>query len=46
MHRRLLEFNSRYSPRKIPDTERAYILLEGSTGKRLMYRQPDQTAHA
>ena len=46
MHRYLAEFDFRYSTRKISDVERAELLLKGATGKRLMYRQPDQSAHA
>ena len=46
MHRYLSEFDFRYSTRKITDVERAELLLTGTQGKRLMYRQPDQASHA
>ena len=45
-HRYLTEFDFRYSTRKISDVERAELLLKGAQGKRLMYRQPAETAHA
>lgn len=44
LHRYLSEFDFRYSNRKISDVERAEALLKGATGKRLMYRQPDEAA--
>ena len=46
MHRYLTEFDFRYSTRKVSDVERAELLLKGAQGKRLMYRQPDEAAHA
>ena len=46
MHRYLVEFDFRYSTRKVSDVERAELLLKGAKGQRLMYRQPDQGAHA
>lgn len=46
LHRYLSEFDFRYSTRKITDVERAELLIAGAQGKRLMYRQPDQIAHA
>jgi transposase-like protein len=46
LHRYLAEFDFRHNHRKISDAERAEALLKGAKGKRLMYRQPDQTAHA
>lgn len=46
LHRYLVEFDFRYSTRKISDVERAELLLKGATGKRLMYRQPEEAAHA
>lgn len=46
MHRYLVEFDFRYSTRKVSDVERAELLIKGAKGQRLMYRQPDQTAHA
>jgi transposase-like protein len=46
MHRYLVEFDFRYSTRKWSDVERAEELLRGAKGKRLMYRQPDEAAHA
>jgi transposase-like protein len=46
MQRYLWEFDFRYSTRKLPDAERAELLIKGAKGKRLMYRQPDEAAHA
>ncbi len=46
LHRYLAEFDFRYNTRKISDAERAALLLKGAKGKRLLYRQPDQAAHA
>jgi len=46
LHRYLAEFDFRYNHRKVSDVERAEALLRGAKGKRLMYRQPDQAAHA
>jgi len=46
MHRYLVEFHFRWSTRKVSDVGRAEAVLKGATGKRLMYRQPDQAAHA
>ena len=46
LHRYLAEFDFRYNTRKISDAERADELLRGAKGKRLHYRQPDETAHA
>jgi len=46
MHRYLVEFDFRYSTRTISDVERAEELLRGAKGKRLMYRQPNEGAHA
>jgi hypothetical protein len=46
LQRYLNEFDFRYSTRKVSDVERAEALLTGAKGKRLMYRQPDRTAHA
>jgi transposase-like protein len=46
MGRYLTEFDFRWSTRKLCDSERAEILLTGAKGKRLMYRQPDEIAHA
>jgi transposase-like protein len=44
MHRYLVEFDFRYSTRKISDTERTEEALKGARGKRLMYRQPSSLA--
>jgi transposase-like protein len=44
MHRYLVEFDFRYSNRKITDTERTAIAIKGARGKRLMYRQPSSLA--
>ena len=46
MRRYLVEFDFRWSTRKLADVERAEILLKGAKGKRLVYRQPDQAAYA
>jgi transposase-like protein len=46
LYRYLAEFDFRHNTRKISDGERADALLSGAKGKRLMYRQPDQTANA
>ena len=49
LHRYLAEFDFRYSNRSglgVEDTERAARALKGVAGKRLMYRQPREAAHA
>lgn len=46
LHRYLAEFDFKYNTRSISDGERANALLCGAKGKRLVYRQPDQTSHA
>jgi hypothetical protein len=46
MHRYLAEFDFRWTTRKISDVERSELLLKGAKGKRLTYRQPENTAHA
>jgi transposase-like protein len=49
LHRYLAEFDFRYNHREalgVCDTERAEALLKGTQGKRLMYRQPAEAAHA
>ena len=46
LNRYLVEFDFRYSTRKLSDVERTDELLRGAKGKRLMYRQPDEGAHA
>ena len=38
------EFDFRYNTRKLNDTERADIALQGITGKRLTYRRTDKLA--
>lgn len=45
LHRYLNEFDFRYNGRSIPDEERAGIALKGSTGKRLMLRDPKRIAN-
>jgi transposase-like protein len=45
VHRYLKEFDWRYSNRHMTGEERAADLLAGARGKRLLYRQPDQTVH-
>jgi transposase-like protein len=46
MHRYLVEFDFRYSTRKLSDVERAEELLKGAKGKRLQYRNPEEASHA
>lgn len=43
LHRYLAEFDFRYNTRELDDGERVRRAIKGSTGKRLMYREP-QTA--
>ena len=45
LHRYLSEFDFKYNTRNISDSERAAALLKGVSGKRLMYHQPNETAH-
>jgi transposase-like protein len=40
LHRYLAEFEFRYNTRKITDSERAMLAVQGGEGKRLTYRQP------
>lgn len=44
LQRYLNEFDFRYSNRKVTDSERATIALEGIAGKRLTYRRTDKRA--
>ncbi|HEX3431743.1 MAG TPA: IS1595 family transposase [Rhizomicrobium sp.] len=49
LKRYLAEFDFRYNERSalgVEDAERTVKALKGITGKRLMYRRPDQTANA
>ena len=49
LHRYLAEADFRYNHRAAlgcDDTERAAALLRGTKGKRLLYRRPDEAAHA
>lgn len=46
LHRYLAEADFKYNHRKVSDVERAAALLRGAQGKRLLYRQPDQTDNA
>jgi transposase-like protein len=49
LHRYLVEFDFRYNTRTalgVTDVERAEELLRGAKGKRLLYRWPNQAAHA
>jgi transposase-like protein len=49
LHRYLYEFDFKYNHRSAlgyDDAERADALLRGAKGKRLLYRQPDEAAHA
>ncbi|MCH8155732.1 MAG: hypothetical protein IH786_10830 [Proteobacteria bacterium] len=45
-HRYLSEFDFRYNTRARSDAERGDELLKGAKGKRLMYQQPREAAHA
>jgi len=46
LHRYLCEFDFRHNNRKLSDAERAEELLRSAKGKRLLYRQPRETANA
>jgi hypothetical protein len=49
LHRYLAEADFRYNHRSalgVEDAERAAILLRGTKGKRLLYRRPNEAAHA
>jgi transposase-like protein len=46
LSRYLGEFDFRYSTHRISDSERANLMLKGSTGKRLTYRRVGEAAHA
>ena len=46
LHRYLSEFDFKYNTRAMSDAERGDELLKGAKGKRLMYQQPRETAHA
>ncbi len=46
LHRYLSEFDFRYNHRAMSDAERGDELLKGAKGKRLMYHQPGEAAHA
>jgi transposase-like protein len=49
LHRYLAEADFKFNHREAlgyDDTDRAAALLRGVKGKRLLYRQPDETAHA
>ncbi len=46
LHRYLSEFDFRYNHRAMSDAERGDELLKGAKGKRLMYHQPREAAHA
>ncbi len=46
LHRYLTEFDFRANTRKLSDCERCDALLAGAKGKRLLYRNPDDAAHA
>jgi transposase-like protein len=45
LHRYLKEFDWRHNTRHMTGEERAAALLSGAKGKRLLYRQPDETVH-
>lgn len=49
LHRYLAEFDFRYNRRSalgVTDTERSEDIARGTTGKRLMYRSPNEAPHA
>ena len=46
LHRYLSEFDFRYNTRAMSDAERGDELLRGAKGKRLVYQQPREAAHA
>ena len=46
LHRYLAEFDFRHNHRSVSDAERAEALLRGAKGKRLLYQQPREAAHA
>jgi len=46
LHRYLAEFDFRHNTRTLSDAERGDELLRGAKGKRLVYRQPREAAHA
>jgi transposase-like protein len=46
LHRYLAEADFKYNTRSEDDADRADALLRGVKGKRLLYRQPDETGHA
>ena len=46
LHRYLSEFDFKYNTRAMSDAERGDELLKGAKGKRLIYHQPRQAAHA
>ncbi len=46
LHRYLSEFDFKYNTRAMSDAERGDGLLKGAKGKRLMYHQPREAAHA
>jgi len=46
LHRYLAEFDFRANTRDLSDSERADALLAGAKGRRLLYRNPDNSAHA
>jgi hypothetical protein len=44
--RYLAEWDFKWNTRNITDGERAALALKGAEGRRLMYRQPNEAAHA
>ena len=46
LHRYLAEFDFRHNTLDLSDAERSDKLLKGAKGKRLMYQQPREAAHA
>ena len=46
LYRYLAEFDFRHNTRSMSDAERSDELLRGAKGKRLMYQQPREAAHA
>jgi transposase-like protein len=45
LHRYLTEWDFKWNTRKMKDGERAALALKGAEGKRLTYRNPNETTH-
>jgi transposase-like protein len=46
LKRYVAEWDFKFNTRKLTDDQRATVALKGIAGKRLVYRRPDQAAHA